>query len=349
MEFKDTKYLLAYSFALLLAFSLSKGSYWYWAVPILAFIILPIFEFLLPQSKENYNKIQEEERKASILFDVLLYLNLPIIFALLFLSLYHLSIHQLSLFETSGLIFSTGIIMSTNGINVAHEIGHRPSFFDQTVSRIMLLPSLYLHFNIEHNLGHHKHVATPADPATSRFGETFYGFLPRSLIGGIKSAWNIESKILSKKDLPTWTFRNRILQFLLVQLIYLVLIFAFLGPKAMLFAILIAFISSSLLEAINYIEHYGLQRKQLANGKYEAVQSHHSWNSDHAMGRIMLYELTRHSDHHFKSTRKFQILRTHDKSPELPLGYPGSILLSLFPPLWFMIMNPLVETTKRGY
>jgi len=96
------------------------------------------------------------------------------------------------------------------------------------------------------------------------------------------------------------------------------------------------------------VEHYGLQRNKLANGKYEPVQSHHSWNSDHTLGRIMLYELTRHSDHHFKSTRKFQVLRTHQESPELPLGYPGSILLSMFPPLWFKFMNPIVESYRKA-
>jgi len=251
--------------------------------------------------------------------------------------------------QTIGLVFSTGIIMSSNGINVAHEIGHRHSYINQLVSRLMLLPSLYMHFNIEHNLGHHKHVSTPQDPATAALGQSFYSFLPSSAIGGFISAWNIERKVLAKNKQLTWSFHNRMLHFIIIQLLYLALILIFLGSKALICAILIAMISSSLLEGINYVEHYGLERKRLKNGKYEPVQSHHSWNSDHTLGRIMLYELTRHSDHHFKSTRKFQVLRSHQTSPELPLGYPGSILLSLLPPLWFKIMNPLVAANQNLY
>jgi len=346
MKFKDTKYLSAYLFAVVLFFTLKNEGY-YWAVPIVAFVLLPILEMLVPQSKDNFSPEEEKDRETSKIFDLLQYLNLPLIFVLLFMSLHHLIHMPLSVSQTLGLVFSTGIIMSTNGINVAHEIGHRPSFLDQTISRVMLMPSLYMHFNLEHNLGHHRNVATPIDPATAKYGESFYTFLPKSLIGGFRGAWNIEKKILQKKGLDTWSYQNRILQFQAIQLFFLAGIFFLMGTKAMVCAFFIGLISSSLLEAINYVEHYGLQRKKLNNGKYEPVQSHHSWNSDHTMGRIMLYELTRHSDHHFKSTRKFQILRSHQESPELPLGYPGSILLSLFPPLWFKIMNPIVLANKN--
>jgi len=347
MKLSDSKYLLAYILPLLFLSTYHLGGIWAWAVPIFAFICIPIFEFILPQNRDNFEQEQEQTRNASVIFDLMLYVNLPLIFAISAVALLRISEVSLTLMEIVGLIFSAGIVLSTNGINVAHEIGHRPSFFNQTLSRVMLLPSLYMHFNIEHNLGHHKHVATPEDPATSQLGENFYSFLPKTLIGGFLSAWKIESKILKKKQLGTWSIQNRMLQFILVQAIYLAIIYIWLGHFVMVCAIIMAIISSSFLEAINYVEHYGLQRKKLKNGKYEPVQSNHSWNSDHTLGRIMLYELTRHSDHHIKSTRKFQVLRTYKEGPELPLGYPASILLCLVPPLWFKVMNPLVETQRK--
>ncbi len=343
MEFKDSKYLCAFLLPTIFFLTCNMGGYWNWAVPVFAFGFIPILEMFLPQDKSNFTPEEEANRNASKLFDFLLYLNLPIIYMVAAVALYLIARVPLTTGEAAGLVVSAGLILSSNGINVAHEIGHRPSFFDQTISRLILLPCLYMHFNIEHNLGHHKNVATPEDPASAQLGENFYGFLPKTLFGGFMSAWRIEKKILNKKQLGTWSIQNRMLQFILVQTIYLAIIFGVWGLKLMLYAVAIGLISSIMLEAINYVEHYGLQRKKLPNGKYEPVQSHHSWNSDHTLGRIMLYELTRHSDHHFKSTRKFQILRTHKESPELPLGYPGSILLSMFPPLWFMVMNPRVK------
>jgi len=205
MKISDSKYLLAYLLVILFLLSYNMTRLWLWTVPICAFIIIPGLELLLPKNKENFTQEEELNRNASFVFDFLLYLNLPLIFLVAVLALYRISMDPLSVMEIIGLVFSAGIILSANGINVAHEIGHRPQFFNQTISRLMLLPSLYMHFNIEHNLGHHKHVATPKDPATAKMGQTFYGFLPRTLIGGFLSA--LPNRHLSKPWNPSYIMR----------------------------------------------------------------------------------------------------------------------------------------------
>ncbi|MEO6036995.1 MAG: alkane 1-monooxygenase, partial [Saprospiraceae bacterium] len=201
-------------------------------------------------------------------------------------------------------------------------------------------------FFIEHNRGHHKHVATDRDPATARFGEAIYTFWFRSVSGSWRSAWALEQERLQKAGFATGIWQNEMVRFSIVQALWLTVIFIFLGWKALFGAVAIAAVGVLLLETINYIEHYGLQRRLLPSGRLEPVTPAHSWNSNHEMGRIFLYELTRHSDHHFKATRKYQILRHTAQSPQLPLGYPTSMLLALVPPLWFALMNPRVQQLR---
>ena len=253
----------------------------------------------------------------------------------------------LATYELVGLVLSVGILVGANGINVAHELGHRSTSYEQHLSKLLLLPGLYQHFFIEHNLGHHKNVATPNDPATSRLGESIYAFWWRSVTGSYLSAWRIETNRLQKQGISFLSWQNQMLRFSLYTAIYLGVIAGVFGLTAMLFAIAAGITGFLLLESVNYIEHYGLVRSQMTSGRYEPVQPHHSWNSNHEVGRIFLYELTRHSDHHFKATRKYQVLRHFDDSPQLPQGYPASILMSLLPPLWFNRMNKRVAQARR--
>ena len=203
----------------------------------------------------------------------------------------------------------------------------------------MLLPALYQHFFVEHNRGHHKNVATDLDPASARKGDWVFGFWLRSLWGGWRGAWALERERLHKIGKPNWSIENMMLRFSVYQTLWLSAVYAVFGWNGLLGAMAIAVVGFLLLETVNYLEHYGLRRQLLPSGHYEPVSPAHSWNSDHEVGRILLYELTRHSDHHFKSTRKYQVLRHIDESPQLPFGYPTSVLLSLVPPLWFAIMD----------
>jgi alkane 1-monooxygenase len=342
---KDLKYLFAYLVPLSAFFALTMLGFRSWHTVILAFGVLPLLEIWTPQSKANVLPEQESSRSRRIFFDWLLYLNAPLLFSVIGFYLYDLHTQQLSLFELMGLTFSTGIVVGTCGINVAHELGHRPGAAEQILAKWMLLPTLYQHFFIEHNRGHHKNVATDLDPASARFGESIYAFWIRSIAGGWLGAWKLERDRLHRGGKSAWSWQNEMLRFQVYQFGWLFLVFILFGVKEVIGACAVALIGILLLESVNYLEHYGLRRNKLASGQYEPVTPRHSWNSDHELGRIFLYELTRHSDHHFKATRKYQNLRHMDESPQLPYGYPTSLLMCLVPPLWFRVMNPKISNT----
>lgn len=340
---KDWKYLLAYTVPASAIFALAWQGLWAWATVILAFGVVPTVEAFAPKSAANFPLELEESRSRRRLFDWLLYLNVPLLYGIVCTYLFLVENQGFSTAEWLGLTLSVGIVVGASGINVAHELGHRSTPSEQFLSKILLLPALYQHFFVEHNRGHHKHVATDLDPASARFGENLYTFWWRSVMGSWLSAWAIERERLQKAGRPLWSWSNEMLRFLTFQTLWLGGIFALTGWRGLFGAVAVAVVGFLLLETINYVEHYGLRRRLLHSGRYEPVGPQHSWNSDHEVGRILLYELTRHSDHHYKSTRKYQILRHMDESPQLPYGYPTSIVLALLPPLWFAVMNPLLK------
>lgn len=343
---KDLKYLIAYIAPISAFFAIAQQGIWSFAAIYVAFIAIPILDYFSPQSISNHPTEAETERSKILFFDLLLYLNIPILYILIAYYFQTITTTPLTTYELVGLTLSVGLIVGTIGINVAHELGHRNNKFEQFLSKSLLLTGLYMHFFIEHNRGHHKNIATDEDPASARYGESLYAFWFRSVTGSYAHAWTLETERLQRQQLSFWSWHNEMLRFQLIQLAYLATI-AFIWGIAMLpFAIAIAVVGFLLLECVNYIEHYGLRRKKLPNGRYEKVLPIHSWNSDHEVGRIFLYELTRHSDHHYKATRKYQILRHFDESPQLPYGYPMSILISLVPPLWFSIMNKKVNAIQ---
>lgn len=345
----DLKYLLAYIVPASTFLGLAWQGHWSWLTVLLVFVVLPVIELFTPQSQVNVPEAEEEPRSKRLFFDVLLYLNAPLLFAVIGWYLYLVSQGNLSMYELLGLTLGAGIVAGANGINVAHELGHRSDRPSQVLAQIMLLPTLYQHFFVEHNRGHHKNVATDLDPATARLGEPLFTFWWRSVTGSWRSAWGLERERLAKAGRPIWSWQNAMLRYMVFQTAWLTVIFWALGAQALPGAIGVAVVGFLLLETVNYIEHYGLRRKTLSNGRPEPVSPQHSWNSDHELGRIFLYELTRHSDHHYKSTRKYQILRHLDESPQLPFGYPTSIVMALIPPLWFRVMDRRVARHNTSF
>lgn len=203
-----------------------------------------------------------------------------------------------------------------------------------------------MHFFIEHNRGHHKNVSTDEDPASSRYGETLYAFFIRSVRDGWLSAWHLERKRLDRASQPFWSLQNEMLRFQIIQVLLLIIILLCCNWQTMLFFIGSAIIGFLLLETVNYIEHYGLRRKRIDGKYYERTLPIHSWNSNHPLGRILLFELTCHSDHHYMASRQYQVLRHFEESPQMPTGYPGIMVLSFFPPLWFKVMHQQIEKYK---
>lgn len=337
----DLKYLAAFLIPITCVFAIYNQGVWVWFTPIFAFVCLPILELIFPIDTYNFSEKEIKNRLKRKIFDWLLYLNLPIVFGIIGYGLFTVKYTFLETYEFIGLVFSVGIVLGVNGINVAHELGHRQTTKERFIGKALLLPSFYMHFFIEHNYGHHLHAATPEDPATARYNQSVYSFWLTSTTRQYINAWRIQKKLLNK-NCSFFSIKNDMFWYIILQALYILFVYFFFNFSGLLFAIGTGVVGFILLETVNYIEHYGLLRLKTKSGRYERVQEIHSWNSNHIIGRIVLYELTRHSDHHFKSSKKYQVLDCHDQSPQMPFGYPTSMVLAMFPPLWFKIMNKRV-------
>ncbi len=345
-KMKDLKYLSAYLLPLITIFGLFQGGLSAYAAVLFIFLVIPIVELLTPYSTTNYNEEERVAKLANRFFDWLLYLNVPIVYGTIGIFIYVLNTQVLNTAEWIGHILSVGLVLGSCGINVGHELGHRQQKSEQLLAKLLLLPSHYTHFFIEHNRGHHKYVATQEDPASARKNEMLYTFWIRSTITGYTNAWKLERKRLEGLGISFWSIQNEMIIFTLAQITYALVILLFTNSSGWMAVMVAGVFGFLLLETINYIEHYGLRRKQLPSGRYERVLPIHSWNSNYFMGRIMLYELTRHSDHHYLASKKYQVLDHHEASPELPVGYPAAMLMALFPPLWFAVMNKRIPTSS---
>jgi len=343
MRLSDLRYLAAYIVPILVYLGVMQGGILTYGAVIFAFIIVPLAEPFLTQSTNNLDEETRLKKADSLFFEFLLYLNIPVVFYLLFLLSTRVTDGIYTTNELTGLLLSNGALLASCGINVAHELGHKDEWWGRYSSVFLLIPCHYTHFHLEHNLGHHKNVATDKDPATARRNEILYAFWIRSVVGSYVNAWKLESKRLGQENKSVLRLDNRMIIYTFLHLIYISALFIFFSTTAALIIIASGIVSFLFLETINYVEHYGLFRKRLDSGRYERVQPWHSWNSNHHLGRIILYELTRHSDHHFLANKKYQLLEHHQSSPQLPYGYPTSMLISMVPPLWFKIMNPRLE------
>lgn len=339
---KDLKYLAAFSIPIVAFVGLFFKGNLVFLTPIYAFVMIPVLELIFPVDTNNLSQEDVDHKLKNTLFDWLLYLNLPIVYALVLFGMYEASVSVLETHELIGMITTVGIVLGVNGINVAHELGHRQTTNERFIGKALLLPSHYMHFYIEHNFGHHLHAATPEDPATARYNQTVYSFWFTSVIRQYINAWKIQNKLLKNNNQGFFSVKNDMFWYTLFQISYLMFVFVFFGKIGLLFAFSAGLIGFLLLETVNYIEHYGLIRLKTKSGRYERVKEMHSWNSNHVIGRIVLYELTRHSDHHYKSSKKYQVLDCHNESPQMPYGYPTSMVLAMIPPLWFRIMNKRV-------
>jgi len=346
MNIRALKYTLIFTGPIIGYISFTQPGWWTFSLPVYAYVLIPLIELFAKGSRENLTAAEEEMSKDDRWYDILLYLQVPIQYAFLIIFLYSITETGLTMLEYAGRILTFGIACATIGINVGHELGHRAKAYERIMSKALLLSTLYMHFIIEHNRGHHKRVATPEDPASSRYGEILYFFMVRSVVNGYISAWKLETARLKKKGLGFWSWENEMIRFQIIQAALILGIYLTFGTMGMLCFVASATFGFLMLETINYVEHYGLQRKKTESGSYEKVMPIHSWNSNHYVGRIMLFELSRHSDHHFKASRKYQILRHFDEAPEMPTGYPGMIVLAFIPPLWFYIMHKRIAKLK---
>jgi alkane 1-monooxygenase len=343
MKFRALKYVLAFVLPLFVAIAfVTEG--WLCYLPLLyAFGLIPLLELLFKPDAKNLSEATAALVKTDRIYDALLYAAVPVQYGFLIWFLFILQTNSVDLVSLIGRIISMGLMCGILGINVAHELGHRKSRTAKTAAKLLLLTSLYQHFFIEHNYGHHKNVSTPKDPASSRFNEPLYGFWFRSLIGSYVSAWRIQFQLLKRSKVGWFSFKNDMFYYVVQSLTLLLIVFLVFGQLAVVGFFIAALIGMLLLETVNYIEHYGLQRRRINEQRYENTTPQHSWNSDHVVGRMLLFELSRHSDHHANPYKKYQGLQSYHDSPQMPTGYPGMMLISAIPPLWFYLMNKRAE------
>ncbi len=322
----------------------------FWIGPMMAFIVIPILDQLIG-TDDGYlgeNTVEQLENDPFYRWANFLYLPgqyLSLIFACwLWAGGGWLT---MSVTDKIGLTITVGIVGGI-AINAAHELGHRRATLERRLSKIALAQTGYGHFFVEHNRGHHLRVATPEDPASARFGESIFGFIPRSVLGGLRSAWQLEAARLAKAGKSTWSPANDILNaWLLTAALFTGLIVWF-GWVITPYLLGQAVIGVCLLETVNYLEHYGLRRQRTQDGRYERVGQRHSWNSNTLMANVFLYHLQRHSDHHANPHKRYQTLLPSDQAPQLPTGYGSMLVLAWCPPLWRRVMDPRVLAHYGG-
>ncbi|HYW05257.1 MAG TPA: alkane 1-monooxygenase [Gammaproteobacteria bacterium] len=326
---------------------LTGSGLWQWWTPLVFYVAVPLLDVLRGEDRHNLPESAVPTLESDPYYRRAVYAFLPVQFLGFFGGAWIVGTGQLPLWQALGVAVSVGLVNGV-GINTAHELGHKKTRLERWLAKVALAPVAYGHFYVEHNRGHHVRVATPADPASARYGESFYRFWPRTVAGSWRSAWELERRRLSRGGHGVWSPRNDILQALAMTVLLYAAVIALFGPLTVPFLLIQAVIGFSELEVVNYLEHYGLARRRLDSGRYERVSPEHSWNSNHIVTNIVLYHLQRHSDHHANPTRRYQALRHYDVSPQLPAGYAAMILLALIPPLWRRVMDKRVRAHYGG-
>ncbi len=326
----------------------------WWFGPMFILLFVPLLEALVGEDRSNPPPSAVPALEASAYYRWCVRLFLPMQYVSVVWTVWRVSAGSLGWVDVVGLAITLGAVGGV-AINAAHELGHKRAGTERWLARVALAQTCYGHFYVEHNRGHHVRVATPEDPASSRLGESFWAFLPRTMIGSVRSAWGLERRRLQKARKPVLGRGNQVLSAWALSVVLMAGLLTFAAVRdpgslpqvAVLLAVQAAY-GASLLEVVNYMEHYGLKRKQVAAGRYERCDDTHSWNSNSLASNVLLYQLQRHSDHHANPARRFQALRHFDSSPQLPTGYASMIVVAYLPPLWRRVMDPKVAAHYNG-
>jgi len=316
---------------------------------------VPITDLILGKDPVNPDESQVPALSEEKFYRYLTLSCLPLYIISLFSCAYLLvNWPELSLFGQLAYVASMGVVGAIIAINVGHELIHKNTKLEQIFGGLLYSLVSYAGFKVEHVYGHHVHVSTPEDASSSRYKQTLYNFLPKAYVGNFLNAWKIQKQRLNKKGLSLLSSQNELIWYYLVSALAACLMGAFftlMGSEFLLgvgFFLMQSFVAFTALEIINYIEHYGLHRDKLSNGKYQRVNIEHSWNSNYFLSNMFLFQLQRHSDHHAYAARRYQVLRHHEESPQLPFGYATMFVIALIPPLWMAIMNHRVEKYYKG-
>jgi alkane 1-monooxygenase len=318
-----------------------------WTGPMLVHGVIPALDRLIGEDNSNPPEDAIAELENDPYYSLITKAFIPSQYLMTMLGCYLATRDNVPMADRIGLTVSVGAL---NGIAIVtgHELGHKHERQDRIGAMLALAPTFYTHFAVEHNFGHHKRVSTPEDPASSRMGESFWKFLPRTVIGGFKSAVEIEKTRLARKGKGFWCLENELLQGWAITAGFVGANVLISGPRAVPFLLAQGAYGASLLEVINYIEHYGLLREKDENGRYVRTQPEHSWNSNYVVTNLVLYQLQRHSDHHAYPSRSFQALRDFPEAPQLPGGYASMLLPAYVPGWWTELMDERVIRHYKG-
>lgn len=319
-----------------------------WFPLLFLFVLLPLLDYALGRDTGNPAPADAARLEASLWFRALTWACLPVQLVLLAWSCRHFAATPFSAAGAAGWILSQGVVSGVLAINVAHELVHRTARAEQWLGGALLASVGYHGFKIEHLRGHHVHVSTPADASSARFGQSLWHFLPRALWRNTRSAWSLEAARLSRLGLPALHRRNEMLAWSALWLAFAAGAVVLGGARAGAFFLLQGVFAAVSLEIINYIEHYGLERRRRADGRYERTTHLHSWNSAYRLSNALLFQLQRHSDHHETPRRRYAALLHHEESPQLPGGYAAMFVLALVPPLWFRVIDPRVCALREA-
>jgi alkane 1-monooxygenase len=317
----------------------SQAAWTLWLPVLLVYVGLPVADLIVGADRSNPPESAMAELDADPYYRVIAWLMVPLLWIAFVFSAWFVAHHDLPGHGMLAVIVATGVVGGFC-INIGHELGHKRGAFERWLAKLVLAPTGYGHFHVEHNRGHHRDVATPEDPASSRLGESIYVFLLREMPGALRRAWRLECERMASLGRSRFSLRNDIVQTALITLTLWTVLVAWLGIGVLPFLIAASFWANFQLTSANYIEHYGIARRRLPNGRYEPCKPEHSWNSNHLVSNWALFHLQRHSDHHAHATRRYQCLRHFDEAPQLPTGYFGMFLLAYVPPLWFRVMDP---------
>lgn len=312
----------------------------------IAYGVGPLLDAWLGEDENNPPEAVVPQLEADLYYRVLTWITVPLHFVALVGCAWWAGTQALSWWAWLALAYTAGL-GSGLGINTGHELGHKHTRLEQWLAKLVLAVPFYGHFCVEHNRGHHRHVATPEDPASARMGESIYRFALREIPGAIRRAWILERERLAREGRSVWSPRNAILQSHAVALLLQGGLVVAFGWTMLPFLAIHNAVAWWQLTSANYVEHYGLLRERLPDGRYERPQPHHSWNANHTYTNLMLFQLERHSDHHANPSRRYQSLRHFPDLPQLPSGYQGMFPIAYLPPLWFRVMDPRLMALKQ--
>jgi len=320
---------------------------WFFAGPIMVYLGVPLLDAIFYEDKSNPPEAAVPGLEADRYYRLITYAVVPVLWGTTLLNVVFLATHDLPWYLWLATALFTGSMQGAS-LTLSHELGHKKDWLGRKVALFNSALCAYGHFSIEHNRGHHRHVSTPEDPASSKMGESIYRFVFREMPGAYFRAWDLESERLERKGQSVWSLDNEIVQAGLLTIGLYGGLIALLGAPVVPVLAIIALWGAFQLTSANYIEHYGLLRQKLPNGRYEPCQPHHSWNSNHLMSNLVVFQLQRHSDHHANPTRSYQSLRDFPDLPTLPSGYFGMFLVAYVPPLWYAVMDPLLLKATGG-